>query len=151
MLGSLDVESNEPSASAESAFRPWVVRGSQSTSRPSPSTLGLRGLAPRRKPTADSASACSDAMLRAAVLKAVENGLLPEFGFPDQTAVNWSRMHECIEAALRASDRGRNVRDGYSACGGCSSESTSDWKECDDCRFRELFPPCCLPETDREH
>ena len=46
--------------------------------------------------------ACSEAMLQAAISRAVENGLLPKCGFPDQTAADWTRMRECVEAALRA-------------------------------------------------
>jgi hypothetical protein len=46
--------------------------------------------------------ACSEAMLQAAISRAVENGLLPKYGFPDQTAADWTRMRECVEAALQA-------------------------------------------------
>ena len=50
----------------------------------------------------DSLLACTDAMLEAAVNKAVENGLLPKTCFFEIFAENWRRMEECVNAALQA-------------------------------------------------
>jgi hypothetical protein len=47
----------------------------------------------------------TEAMLQAAVKKAVEVKLLPKAGFEDQIAANWERIKAVVQAALDAGER----------------------------------------------
>jgi uncharacterized protein (DUF1778 family) len=48
----------------------------------------------------------TDAMLAAAVRKAIDVGLLPKAGFIDVVEENWRKVRDVVQAALDAAEEG---------------------------------------------